>query len=70
MPDFSELEDEAKNLASEHPDIADKAIQEAGQFAENDTGGRFDSEINAGEQQAEQFLGADQGAQDPQSGNQ
>jgi hypothetical protein len=69
VPDFSELENEAKNLAGEHPDIADKAIQEAGQFAESDTGGRFDSEINAGEQQAEQFLGADQGTQDPQSGN-
>jgi hypothetical protein len=33
MPDFSEREDEAKKLAGEHPDIANKGIEEAGKVA-------------------------------------
>ncbi len=62
MPDFM---DEAKNLAGEHSDLADKGLDEAAQFAEQKTGGQFDSEIQGGEQQAEGFLGADnQGNQD------
>ena len=70
MPDFSEFSDEAKNLASDHPDIADKGIEEAGQLAEDKTGGRFDSEVGDAEQKAEDSLGAgNQDAQDPQAGN-
>ena len=62
MPDFM---DEAKNLAGEHSDLADKGLDEAAQFAEQKTGGQFDSEIQGGEQQAEGFLGVDnQGNQD------
>jgi hypothetical protein len=70
MPDFSEFADEAKNLAGEHPDVANKAVEEAGQLADDKTGGRFDSQIEQGEQKAEDYLGAgDQGGQDPQAGN-
>ena len=70
MPDFSEFADEAKNLAGEHPDVADKAVEEAGQLADDKTGGRFDSQVEQGEQKAEGFLGAgEQGGQDPQAGN-
>jgi len=57
MPDFM---DEAKNLAGEHSDVVDKGLDQAEQEAENKTGGRFDSEIQGGEQQAEGFLGNDQ----------
>jgi hypothetical protein len=57
MPDFM---DEAKNLAGEHADVVDKGLDQAEQEAENKTGGKFDSEIQAGEQQAEGFLGTDQ----------
>ena len=57
MPDFM---DEAKNLASEHSDVVDKGLDQAEQEAENKTGGRLDSEIQGGEQQAEGFLGNDQ----------
>ena len=46
MPDFM---DEAKNLAGEHSDLADKGLDEAAQFAEQKTGGQFDSEIQGGE---------------------
>ena len=67
MPDWM---DEAKNLASEHADMVDKGLDEGEQFAENKTGGKFNSEIEGGEQQAENFLGTDnQGNQDDQ-GNQ
>ena len=60
---MSDFMDEAKNLADEHPDIADKGLNEAEQFADNKTGGQFDSEIQGGEQQAEGFLGTDQQGQ-------
>jgi hypothetical protein len=62
---MSEFMDEAKKLASEHQDIADQAFDQAAQVAEDKTGGRFDSQIQAGEQQAEGYLGVqDQDTQD------
>jgi hypothetical protein len=60
---MSDFMDEAKNLAGEHGDLVDKGMDEAGQEAENKTGGRFDSEIQGAEQQAEGFLGTDQQGQ-------
>jgi hypothetical protein len=64
MPDFM---DEAKNLAGEHSDDVDKGLDQVAQQAENKTGGKFDSQIQDGEQQAENFLGGDQ---QNQQGNQ
>jgi hypothetical protein len=70
MPDFSDFADEAKKLASEHPDTADKVIEQAGQVADEKTGGRFSSQIDEGEERARQFLGTDsQDSQDQQAGN-
>ena len=60
---MSDFMDEAKNLAGEHADIVDKGLNEAEQFADNKTGGQFDSEIQGAEQQAEGFLGTDQQGQ-------
>jgi len=60
MPDFM---DEAKNLAGDHADLADKGLDQAEQEAENKTGGRFDSQIQDADQQAEGFLGTDQQGQ-------
>ncbi len=61
MPDFM---DEAKNLASEHSDVVDKGLDQGEQFAEDKTGGKFNSEIEGGENQVEGFLGVDnQGGQ-------
>lgn len=60
---MSEFIDEAKNLASDHPDMVDKGLDEAEQVAENKTGGRDDSEIQGADQQAENFLGTDQQGQ-------
>ncbi len=56
MPDFM---DEAKNLASEHSDLVDKGLDQAEHFASDKTGGKFDSQLEAGENQAEGFLGVD-----------
>ena len=56
MPDFM---DEAKNLASEHSDLVDKGLDQVEQEADNKTGNRFGSQLQDGEQQAENFLGAD-----------
>jgi hypothetical protein len=52
--------DEAKNLAGEHADDVDKGLDQAEQAAESKTGGKFDSQIEGAEQQAEGFLGTDQ----------
>jgi hypothetical protein len=56
---MSEFMDEAKQLAGEHSDVVDKGLDQAEQSVEQKTGGQFDSEIQAGGQQAEGFLGAD-----------
>ena len=57
MPDVM---DEAKNLAGEHADDVDKGLDQAEQAAESKTGGKFDSQIEGADQQAEGFLGTDQ----------
>jgi hypothetical protein len=56
MPDFM---DETKNLAGEHSDLVDKGLDQAEQEAENKTGGRFNSQIQEGEDKAEGYLGVD-----------
>jgi MT0933-like antitoxin protein len=63
MPDFM---DEAKNLASEHSDLVDKGLDQVEQEAENKTGGRFNSQLQDGEDKAEGFLGIDQQGQQGQ----
>jgi hypothetical protein len=70
MSDLGGMENEAKKFAGEHPDVADKGIEEAGQFAEQKTGGQHDSQIEQGEQKAEQFLGTDQQGGQGQQGDQ
>ena len=57
MPDFSEFADEAKKLASEHPEQADQAFDKAADFANQRTGNRFDSEVQRGEQAGENYMG-------------
>ena len=59
MPDWM---DEAKNLADQHSDLANKGLDEAEQVAEDKTGGHFDSQIQDAEQKAEGDLGTDQQA--------
>ena len=74
MPDFSEFTDDAKKLASEHPDQGDQAVNKAGQFADQATGNRFDSQIQKGEQAGQNYLGGQgqgqQGQDQSQGGDQ
>jgi len=64
MSEFSGLENEAESLAKDHPQEADKALDEAGQFADQETGNKFDSEIQGGVGDVEKdFGGQDQGQQ-------
>ena len=63
---MSDFMDEAKNLADKDPGLVDKGLGEVEQEAENKTGGRFDSEIQGADQQAENYLGTDQQGQQNQ----
>jgi MT0933-like antitoxin protein len=67
MPDFSELADDAKKAASEHSEQTDEGLQKAGQFADQETGNKYDSEVQKGEQSAENYLGGDQNQQNQQN---
>ena len=68
MPDFSEFEDKAKQLASEHPDQVDEGLKHAGEFADQRTGGQFGDEIQQGEQRAEGYIGTSGSSQSSQGG--
>jgi MT0933-like antitoxin protein len=57
---MSDFMDEAKNLADKDPGLVDKGLGEVEQDAESKTGGKFDSEIQGADQQAENFMGTDQ----------
>ena len=70
MPDFSEFADKAKKLGSEHPEQADQAFDKAADFANQQTGNRFDSEVQRGEQAGENYLGVQDQDQQGQQQNQ
>ncbi len=46
MGTFSDLAKKAKNLASSHPDQADKAVERGEEFVDERTGGRFDEQTD------------------------
>lgn len=60
MPDFSELADEAKKEAGEHPDQVQAGLGKAGDLVDDKTGGRFDDQVKDAEQEAGKFAGDDQ----------
>ncbi len=55
--------DEIKNLADSNSSQADGLIGDAEKFADQQTGGQFDSEIQGGGQQVEDYLGTQQADQ-------
>ena len=64
---MSEFMDKAKKLASEHSEQADEGLDKAAEMAGEKTGGKYDSQIQAGEQKVEDYLGVqDQDNQDNQ----
>ena len=70
---MSEFMDEAKKLASEHSEQADEGLDKAAEMAGEKTGGKYDSQIQAGEDKVEGYLGVqdqdNQGDQDSGQGN-
>ena len=54
---MSEFMDEAKKLASEHSEQADEGLDKAAEMAGEKTGGKYDSQIQAGEEKVEGYLG-------------
>ena len=54
---MSEFMDQAKKLASEHSEQADQGLDKAAEMAGEKTGGKYDSQIQAGEQKVEDYLG-------------
>ena len=56
MPDFF---DEAKKLAHEHENLVDKALDQAEHEAETKTGGKYNGQLQQGEEKLEGFLGVD-----------
>jgi hypothetical protein len=70
---MSEFMDEAKKLASEHSEQADEGLDKAAEMAGEKTGGKYDSQIQAGEDKVEGYLGVqdqdNQGNQDSGQGN-
>ena len=57
MSEFSGLENEAESLAKDHPEQADKGLDAAAQFADRETGNKFDSQIQSGEGAVENKMG-------------
>jgi hypothetical protein len=72
MPDFSDMADKAKNFAGDHDKQSDEALDKADQFADDKTGNKYDSQIQSGENAAENYLGVQdqdqQGGQDQNQG--
>lgn len=70
MSQWSEEFQKAEQLARDHPQQADELIQKGEQFADQQTGDRFDQQIGAAGQQAEQRYGGGQQQGQSQDQNQ
>ncbi len=54
--EFSDLEQKAESYAKEHPEAADKGIEDAAKFAEHKTGDKYDPQIERAAGAAEKRL--------------
>jgi hypothetical protein len=74
MPDFGEMANKAKDVAGDHDQQSDEALDKATDFADDKTGNKYDSQIKSGEDKAEGYLGVEdqdqQGQQDQNQGQQ
>lgn len=57
MDNVKGLVDKGKELAAEHPDKVNQAIEKAGDLADNTTGGKFSGQVDAAENAAKNALG-------------
>jgi hypothetical protein len=55
--ELRDLGKKAKDLAQDHPDQADKAIDKLGDELGQRTGGKFDGQVDSAERKADDFLG-------------
>ncbi len=67
MSEFENLEKKAQDYVEEHPEQADKGINEAEQFAERETDHQHDEQIDRAVDAAEQHIGHGQNQQGDQS---
>ena len=63
VSEFDDLEKKARAYAEEHPDQADKGINEVTGFAERDTDHQHDEQIDRAADAAEQHIGQSEGQQ-------
>jgi hypothetical protein len=70
MSEFSGMENEAESLAKDHPQQAEQGMDAAAQFADKETGNKYDSEVQSAEGAVDNKLGIQdqqgQGGQDQQ----
>jgi MT0933-like antitoxin protein len=66
VSEFGDLEKTAQAYAEEHPEQADKGINEVAGFAERDTDHQHDEQIDRAVDAAEQHLGQHQDEQGSQ----
>ena len=59
MPDFGEMADKAKDFAGDHDKQSDEALDKATGFVDDKTGNKYDSQIQSGEDKAENYLGVE-----------
>ena len=67
MPDFGEMADKAKDFTGDHDKQSDEALDKAADFVGDKTGNKYDSQIQSGEDKAENYLGVEDQDQDEQS---
>lgn len=72
MSEFGDLEKKAQDYVEEHPEQADKGINEAEGFVERETDHQHDEQIDRAVDAAEQHIGQGNDQQDNQNqqGNQ
>ena len=63
MSEFGDLEKKAEAYAEEHPEQADKGINEVAGFTEHDTDHQHDEQIDRAVDAAEQHIGQDENQQ-------
>jgi hypothetical protein len=67
MPDFGKMADKAKDFAGDHDKQSDEALDKGEDFVDDKTGNKYDSQIQSGEDKAENYLGVEDQDKDQQN---
>lgn len=60
MPDLGGLADKAKGMASDHQDKVNQGIDKAGDAVDEKTGGKFEGQVDHGQDAVRDHLGGNQ----------